>query len=289
MGGLLTAGAVAGMAGIKAEADPVSRKGAPVIKVGCAAQSYQKYLRDKSMTLEQFIDAAAEMGCDGVELTSYYWPENFDLAYLNKIKRKCFLLGLDISATSVGNSFTMPAGPDRDKQIEHVKQWITYAAEMGAPCMRVFGGSVGKDVSREDALKWAIEGFEVVLPFAEKNGVILAVENHGGMPATADEVIRILDAVKSDWIGANLDTGNFRTADPYADMAKTAPYTVTTHHKTEVAPAGKPKEPTDLKKIVGILRNAGYRGYLTLEFEGKGEPREVVPEAIKAMRAAVGS
>jgi sugar phosphate isomerase/epimerase len=287
MGGLLTVGAVAGMAGIKADADPVSRKGAPVIKIGCAAQSYQKYLKDKSMTMDQYVDAAAEMGAEGVELTSYYWPEGFDLAYLNKLKRKCFLLGLDVCATSVGNNFVTPAGPERDKQINHVKQWIEYASEMGAPCMRVFGGSVPKGVAREDAIKWVIECFQTVIPVAEQHGVVLGVENHGGMPATAEEVIRILDGVKSDWVGSNLDLGNFRTEDPYADIAKTAPYAVTTHFKTEVAPGGKEKVPTDLKRIVGILRNAGYRGYLTLEFEGKGEPKDVVPKTIQAMREAV--
>ena len=287
MGGLLTVGAVAGMAGIKADADPLSRKGAPVIRIGCAAQSYRQYLNDKSMTMEQFLDSAAEMGCDGVELTSYYWPRGFDMAYLNKIKRRCFLLGLDVCATSVGNNFVMPAGPKRDQQIEHVKTWIAHAAEMGAPCMRVFGGSVPKDTTRDDAIKWVTESLRILAPVAEQHGVILAVENHGGMPATADEVIRMLDIVKSDWVAANLDAGNFHTADPYADIAKTAPYAVTTHFKTEVAYEGKPKEPADLKKIVGLLRSSGYRGYLTLEYEGKEEPRLAVPKAISAMREAV--
>lgn len=286
MGGLLTAGMIAGTHGVLA-AEPVSRKGAAVVKVGCAAQSYRKYLIDNTMTLEGFLDLAAELGCDGVEMTSYYFPKGFDLAYINKLKRRAFQLGLDICGTSVGNNFVIPAGPKRDEQIALAKTWIEHAAEMGAPVIRIFGGGVPKDVSRDDAIKWSVECIQTVVPYAEQHGVVLAVENHGGMPATSEEVIRILDGVKSDWVAANLDTGNFRTADPYADVAKTAPYSVTTHFKTEVAPQGKPKVPSDVKKIVGILRSAGYRGYLTLEYEGKEEPKTAVPTAIKAIREAV--
>ena len=286
-GALVAAGVAVGVTDAFA-AIPVSRKGAPVVKLGCAAQSYQKPLRSGEMTLEGFIDLAAELGCDGVELTSYYWPKDFDRAYLNKIRRKCFLLGLDISASSVGNNFVQPAGPKRDESIALTKTWLQHCEEMGAPCMRVFGGSVPKDVSREQCLKWAIEGFEACLPTAEKCGVIMAVENHGGMPATAVEVIQILDGVKSDWVGANLDTGNFHTADPYAEIKATAPYAVTTHYKTVVTPAGGKGGPADVKRIVSILKDAGYRGYLTLEYEGAEDPKTAVPTAIKSMKEALG-
>lgn len=285
LGGLLTAAAVTGLA---EAAEPISRKGAPVIKVGCAAYSYRKYLRDeKMMTLEQFLDHAAEIGCDGVELTSYYFAEGFDIAYINKLKRKAFLLGLDICATSVGNNFALAPGEKRDPQIEHVKQWIGYAAEMGAPCMRVFAGDAEKDVSHETATSWVAQCFETCAPLAEQRGVILAMENHGTLTSVADRAIGILKSVKSDWVALNLDTGNFRSADPYADIAKAAPYSVTTHFKSEVAPAGKPREPADLKRIVKILRDCGYRGYLTLEYEGKDEPKVAVPNIIKAMKEAV--
>ncbi|MCX6374694.1 MAG: sugar phosphate isomerase/epimerase [Armatimonadetes bacterium] len=285
LGGLLAAGAVTGVAhGV----EPISRKGAPVIKIGCAAQSYRKYLRDdKSMTMEGFIEAAAEMGCDGVELTSYYFPPDFGLDYVNKLKRRAFLLGLDICATSVGNNFALAPGEKRDQQIEHVKKWVEHAAEMGAPCMRVFAGDAEKDVTQEMAMSWVAQCFEACAPLAEQRGVILAMENHGALTAVAERAIAILKSVKSDCVALNLDTGNFRAPDPYGEIEKAAPYSVTTHCKTEVSPTGKPKEPADLKRIVKILRDAGYRGYFTLEYEGAEEPKIAVPRIIKAMREAL--
>lgn len=287
MGAVLAAGSL-GLPGIARAIQPVSRKGTPTIKVGCAAYSYSRYIRANTMTLEGFIDLAAEIGCDGVELTSYYFPPNFDIQYINKIKRQAFLLGLDISATSVGNQFTFPPGPDRDKNIAHVKQWIDHAAEMGAPCMRVFGGPVPKGSSVEEASQWVVECMEECAKSAEQRGVVLALENHGGVTTNADRLLSIMKSVSSDWVGVNLDTGNFVADDPYAAIEKASPYTVTTHIKTQVSPTGKPKEEVDVQRIVNILRKAEYRGYLTVEYEGAEEPKTAVPKLIQAMKGAIG-
>lgn len=290
MGGILAAGAVAGLGTETLAASPAKRSGGARIKIGCAAYSYRQYLTDgKTMTLDQYLDVAAEIGCDGVEMTSYYFPQDVDAGYINKLKRKALLLGLDICSTSIGNKFTVPPGAERDAQIERTKVWIRHAAEMGAPCMRIFGGSTPKAGSEQEAIGWVIECIEACIPTAEQNGVVLAVENHGGLPVTAEQAIHIVEAVKSDWVGLNLDTGNFRSADPYAEIARCAPYAVTTHHKTTIVPAGSPRQPNDVNRVAKILKEAGYRGYLVLEYEDKPDPKTTVPGVIKAMRAAVGS
>lgn len=291
MGGVLAAGAISGVGlGSLAEAaEPISRKGGPVIKVGCAAYSYRKYLggENASMTLEGFLETAAEIGCDGVELTSYYFPPDAGIEYINKLKRKAFLLGLDVSGTAVGNRFTLPPGAERDAQIALVKKWINHAAEMGAPCVRIFAGSTPKGRTEDEAIRWVIECIEDCAQVAAQRGVVLALENHGGVTSKADQVLAIMQAVKSDWVGVNLDTGNFRAVDPYADIAKVAPYAVTTHFKTEVKPTGRENEEADAKRIVGILRDVGYRGYLTLEYEAAEDPVTAVPRVIRKLREAV--
>jgi len=286
MGALLAVGGIGGLS--VSQAEPISRKGGPAIKVGCAAYSYRKYLKgDKvSMTLEDFLETAAEIRCDGVELTSYYFPVEGTSAYINKLKRKAFLLGLDVSGTAVGNRFTFPLGDQRDAQIADVKKWINYGAEMGAPCLRIFAGPPPEGTSRDEASRWVVECIQECLPVAEEKGVILALENHGGVTSSADEVLSILKAVDSDWLCLNLDTGNFRTEDLYADIAKVAAYSVTTHFKTQVQPAGKSKQEADLARIVRILRDAGYRGYLTLEYEAEEDPKTAVPKAIRRMKEA---
>jgi len=278
-----------GLAGLAEAADPIPRKGGSVIKVGCAAYSYRKYLQGEgaSMTLEDFLETAAEVGCDGVELTSYYFPADAGVEYMNRMKRRAFLLGLDVCATSVGNRFTFPPGKERDAQVAGVKKWINHAAEMGAPCMRIFAGSTPEGSSDEEAIRWVVECIQECADLAAQRGVILALENHHGVTSTAEQVLAIVGAVKSEWVGVNLDTGNFRTEDPYADIAKVAPYAVTTHFKTEMAPAGRAKERADPKRIVGILRDAGYRGYLTLEYEAAEDPKTAVPQVIRSLKDAV--
>ncbi len=288
LGGLAAVGAVSGLVPVTG-AEPIARKGGPAIKVGCAAYSYRQYLQGAgaSMTMESFLDTAAEIGCDGVELTSYYWPPDFDLKYTGKLKRRALILGLDISATSVGNKFSVPPGPERDKNLDLVKTWIKHAAEMGAPCMRIFGGGVPAGSTEEQATAWIVECVKECLPLAEQHGVVLALENHGGVTTLAKNLIAIVKAVDSDWLGVNLDTGNFATADPYADLAEAAPYAVTTHFKTQIHPAGKDKQPADLKRIVDILRGVGYRGYVTLEYEAAEDSKTAVPKAINALREMV--
>jgi sugar phosphate isomerase/epimerase len=288
MSTMFAASSLAGI-GLAEAARPISRKGDPQIKIGCAAYSYRAYLKGESpqMTLDDFLETAAEIGCDGVELTSYYFPSEVTTDYINKIKRRAFLLGLDICATSVGNRFTYPPGPDRDGQLASVKKWIGHAVEMGAPCMRIFAGGVPESGTEEESIRWVVECIKECVPLAEQRGVILALENHHGVTSTADQVLSILDSVGSEWVGLNLDTGNFRTEDPYVDLRKAAPFTMTTHFKTEVNAGGRGKEPADYRRIVSILREVGYRGYLTLEYEAAEDAKTAVPKAIHAMRSAV--
>ena len=270
--------------------EPVKRTGKSVVKVGCCAYSYRKYLtgENPTMTLETFLETAAEIGCDGAEITSYYFPTEFTVEYVNKLKRQACLLGLDISSTAVGNRFTFPEGAERDAQLALVKKWIVHAAELGAPCMRVFAGAAPKGSSEQEAIKWVVDCLGECAELASQHGVMLALENHGGVTATADQVLSIISSVKSDWVGLNLDTGNFHTEDPYADIAKVAPYAVITHFKSEVSPLGKPKEKADVKKIAGILKASGYRGYLNLEYEGAEDPKTAVPKLIQSMKEGVG-
>lgn len=288
LGGLLAAGTMTGLAPVVSSSEPIERKGPAVIKVGCAAQSYSRHMKlDKAtMNFDDFLNRCAEMGCEGVELTSYFFPAGFDIAYINKLKRRALVLGMDICATSVGNRFNLPPGAERDKQLEHVKAWINHAAEMGAPCMRIFGGPVPKDSTEAQTVKWVEECVQECLPLAEQRGVVLALENHGGVTTKASVLVDMVRSIKSDWFAVNLDTGNFTGADPYADIAQAAPYAVTTHFKTEVRPAGKDKQAADMKRVVDILRGVGYRGYLTLEYEAAEDPNTAVPKAISGLRAA---
>ena len=96
-----------------------------------------------------------------------------------------------------------------------------------------------------------------------------------------------MKGVNSPWVGINLDTGNFRGADPYKEIEMATPYAVTVQVKTEITPAGGQKMEADLGRELDILRGAGYRGYVALEYEAQEDPKTAVPKHLAQLRALI--
>ncbi|HXG11354.1 MAG TPA: sugar phosphate isomerase/epimerase family protein [Gemmataceae bacterium] len=273
--------------------EPIRRSGKPRFRLSLAAYSYRKYLTlnikpKPPMTLDDFIEAAADMDLDAVEPTAYYFAQTTP-EYLAHLKGKCTRLGLDISGTAVGNNFCVADPKQLRQQIDSVKQWVEHASRLGAKTIRIFAGSVPTGDSEEQARARCVAAIQEACDYAGKYGIYLALENHGGITATVDQTLALVRAVKHDWFGVNLDTGNFRTADPYADLARLAPYAVNVQLKTEIQRGPKmPKEEADLKRLIAILRQAGYRGYIALEYEADEDPKTAVPRHVAALRQLIG-
>ncbi len=288
----LAAGAGCFLASTASAIEPISRIGKPTIRLSLAAYSFRQALDLKKkpkpdMTLYDFIDLAVPQPLDAVELTAYYFPET-TTDYLASLKGRCTRLGLDVSGTAVGNDFCV-ADPDKLKtQIASVKQWVEHTSRLGGKTIRIFAGNVPKGDTEEKARERCVASIQEACDYAAKYGIYLAIENHGGITGTADQILAIIKAVKHDYFGVNLDTGNFRTEDPYSDLAKIAPYAVTAQIKTEITPKGKPKEDADLKKLLDILRNTGYRGYVALEYEAAEDAKIAVPRHLLALRKLLG-
>jgi sugar phosphate isomerase/epimerase len=270
---------------------PVARSRPSHMKLSLAAYSYRDYLTGKKspkLDLFDFVNLAADMALDGVEPTSYYFPRDVTSDYLDRLKLHAFSLGLDISGTAVGNNFCLPPGPKRDEQITLVERWIDNAAELDAPVIRIFAGNVAKGSTEEQAVGWAIDGIKTVLPYAAKKGIVLALENHGGITATPAQIMKLVSAIDSPNFGVNLDTGNFRGSDPYAEIAQLAPYAMNVQVKTEIQRgSGHPKEAADLARIVGILRDAHFSGYVVLEYEAADDPMKAIPMHTKTLRKLI--
>ena len=274
-------------------ANPLERNGKSHMKLSLAAYSFTRtlpkswtpdQLATAKFTMEKFIDFCAAQDLDGCELTAYYFPKEITNEYLMSLKERTFRLGLDISGTAIGNDFCLPDGPDRDRNLNMCRAWIDYSAALGAPVIRIFAGNVPKGESEDVARERCIAGINQSLEYAATRGVCLALENHGGITATPEQMLKIIEGVKtSPWFGVNFDGGNFRTPDPYADLAKIAPYAINAQIKVEVAPNGK-SEPADLARVVKILKDAHYRGFLVLEYEAQEDPLEAVPEYLKKLR-----
>jgi sugar phosphate isomerase/epimerase len=286
------AAAPLGLASASRAMDPIVRTRPSHLKLSIAAYSYRDSLQPKggktpSMDLFDFVNIAADMGLDGVELTSYYFPPNVGKDYLHRLKQHAFTVGLDVSGTSVGNNFCVAPGPDREKQLNLVRTWVDNAAELDAPVIRIFAGTQARGQTEDEAVTRAIECIKLSLPYAVEKGVTLALENHGGITLTPDQILRLVKAIDGPNFGVNLDTGNFRGEDPYADLARLAPYAVNVQVKTEINFKGKPKQEADLSREIGILRDARYSGYVVLEYEAPEDPFKAIPRHIKTLRSLI--
>jgi sugar phosphate isomerase/epimerase len=272
---------------------PLAAQGAgerrPLLKLSCNLFTFNSLLSSGEMTLPQVMDYCAELGFEAVDPTGYYFPgypaapEN---AYINQIKRQAFLLGLDISGTGVRNNFAVADPARRKADVEHVKQWIEVASKLGAPLVRVFAGRQEAGHPESEIEKWVIEALKQCADYGSRFGVMVALQNHRDFIDTADHFIRVLEAVDSPWIGAHLDIGGFRTADPYADIQKAIPYAVTWQIKENVFIHDR-ETPADLQRLLDIVRKAGYRGYLPLETLGEGDPRPKISAFLRRFREAM--
>ncbi len=267
--------------------EPLNRAGKPRLRIGLAAYSFREQFKDPAlMTLPKFIDLCADQGLDGAELTSYYFPKEPTVEFLLSLKRQAHLRGVSISGTSVGNNFALPDGAERDKEIASVKQWIDHAAILGAPHIRVFAGAP-KGLSAAAGVQQAIKAFQETCAYAGTKGIFLGLENHGGVVAKPEGMLEIIKAVDSPWFGVNLDSGNFHGDDPYAELAQIAPYAVNVQIKVEMKRGSNPAEPADLPRLVKLLRDANYQGFVTLEYEAKEDPFTAVPAWLGKLKTAL--
>jgi sugar phosphate isomerase/epimerase len=277
-------------------AEPFNRSGKSRLALSLAAYSLRDYFKDtnsrqtkpvqaeRQLDMLKFVDYCAEHGCQGAEVTSYYFPPDAGNEFFLNLKRHAFLRGVELSGTAVGNTFTPPAGARRDKEVAHVKRWIDNAALMGAPHIRVFAGTLEKGQSLEEAKKNCIGALTECCAYAGEKGIFLGVENHGGIVADPDSILDIVRAVQSPWVGINLDTANFHTDDPYHDLERIAPYAVNVQIKTEIQPRGQTAMPADLKRLIKILQDANYQGYVALEYEAAEDPLVAVPRALDELK-----
>ena len=286
-----------------------SSPGKNKIKLAIASYSYWHF-RDPKVSIESVIDKAAQLGVEGVDILHRQMeiPERAPLtaehrAYLQKLKRQAFRNGLALVCLSTHQSFVNPDPAKVTEHVEHTKKCIEICYELGVPCLRVNTGRWNTIASfdelmrqrgiepilpghtEEEGFKWCIDGIERCLPKAEQCGVMLALENHWGLARTPEGQLRILNSIKSPWLGGLMDTGNF-LEEPYEKLKMIAPKTVFVQAKTYYGGGEWYTLDLDYKRIAGILTEAGYNGYVSLEFEGKESPDVAVPKSIAMLREA---
>lgn len=297
---LSAAGSVIAANSIKGAERPAEFK-SPV-KLAIASYSYWHF-RPPKTSIETVIEKAARLGVEGVDLL-HRQMDSEDPGYMQKLKRHAFRNGIDLVCLSIHQDFVDPSPEERRKNVAHTVHCIEMAHEMGIPCIRLNSGRwnsiksfdalmaargeepVLEGHTEEDGARWCIESIEQCLPAAEKNGVILALENHWGLTRTPEGLLRIVNAIDSPWLGVLMDTGNF-LENPYDKLEQIASQTVFVQAKTYYGGGEWYTLDLDYDRIARLLAKAGYTGYISLEFEGKEDPDSGVRKSIEMLRRAL--
>lgn len=271
------------------------------LRMGVSTYSFWHF-KGPRMEVADCIDEAARMGFDGVEILHVQMAGESN-AYLQELKHRAFVNGLDLMGFSIHQGFVSPDPAVRLKNVEHTLRCIELAYRLGIPTMRLNTGRWGTSKSFDDlmanrgiepmlpghtedeAFKWVIDSIERCLPRAEECGVCMGLENHWGLGRTAAGVLRIHDAIASPWLKVTMDTGNFLD-DTYAQLEAIAPHAVLVQAKTYHGGGEWYTLDLDYDRIAAILRGGGFGGYISLEFEGKEDPRTGVPKSLALLRKA---
>jgi L-ribulose-5-phosphate 3-epimerase len=273
-------------------------------RIAVSTYSYWQFRNKDLRSIETCIDLAADMGFDGVEIL-HRQMEQEDNGYLQRLKRRAFLLGLDLCGFSTHQTFLSPDRDVRRKNIDHTIRCIELAYAMGIPTMRVNTGTWGtsknfnelmknkgiepplKGYNDENGFQWVTDSLGQCLKAAERCGVSMGLENHWGLGRTARGVVRVVEALKSPWLRVTLDTGNF-LENMYEQMEALAPLAVLVQAKTYYGGGIWYSLDLDYQRIAAMLRKHRYQGYISLEFEGNENPKTGVRQSLSMLRKAFG-
>jgi len=276
--------------------------------IGVSTYSFWQF-NGRETPIEYCIEKASEFGFDGVELLLIQM-ESEENSYLQKIKKRAFDAGLDIMGLSTHQSFVSPDPLKRKENIELTKHQIEIAHSLGIPTIRINTGrwgttkpigdksefdvlmenkgveSVIEGYTEDDGFKWVIDSIAECIPIAEKNGVVLGLENHWGLGLTSKGVMKIVNAINSPWLSVTLDTGNFFD-NREEQLKELAPHTCLIQAKTYYGGAKWPafnEINIDYPAIGELMRSNNYKGYISLEFEGNEDANIAVPQSLELLR-----
>lgn len=241
------------------------------------------------------LDWCAAHNVPAIDPTAYFFPTYPKVPsdeYLAKFKNYADSLGIVITGTGIRNDFASPDSAIRAEGVQLAKDWIVAASKIGAPVLRLFAGEIpeGYENKWKEVAGWMIDCYKELIPYAEKYGVKIGIQNHAGMLQTAEQCLYVLKAVDSKWAGLIVDTGHFTTDDPYKDVAELVPYAINWQIKESPQGLGG-KEKTDYVKLVKIIKDGGYKGYLPIEtLLVRGVPYDpfvLVPQMLNELREAI--
>ena len=271
-----------------------------LIKLSLQSLSYRDAALAGKTDLLGIMARAVELRLDGIDLHGGQF-ESTEHGYLEELKRACLRGGLHMCYIGVSNNFGLK-GPELREQVENVKSWVDVANAMGVPMVRVFGGWVPDDEGEESVWPRLIDATREVTAYARPRGIVLGLHNHnhGCIPATGAQVLRVLDEIDDPYYSHILDTGQYRgspgasfgergVVDPaedfYGSIETSAPRAVHVRAKIYRIRSGE-EEWLDYDRIMGILKSNSFNGWMSVVYEGQDDLDEetAVPLATTFLR-----
>ena len=254
----------------------------PRLLPGCCAYSFHDVLAKGQMTYPEFFDKVVAMGSTGADMT-VYWFKSTDPTYLDDLRHLAFRKGIPFSGAACGSSMVQATAAKRRQVLDEIKKWVDVTDRLGASHLRIFGGPLPSGATVKQGTDWVVETMKPVCDYAGKKGITLGVEDHEGVTQTADVCLEIMHRVGSPYAGINLDITNFVVTpgnDAYAQIKACLPYATHCHVRDRFADG----TPVDLDRVWRLFAEAGYKGFMSAEYEGKEDASMGVPKLMDKIK-----
>ncbi len=250
------------------------------MKLSVSSYSLHRNIGKGEISMLDFVELVPKrFGVHDVELNSPFFLDR--PGYLNQVKaalRKNKVAVHNI-AIDVGNVADRDEG-ERRKAVEENAAWLKVAKEIGSPCIRVNAGHSDD----EGGFARSIASFKKIVGQARDLGLSVLMENHGGFSSDPDCILKYVSELGTENFGTCPDFGNFKEEIRYKALETISPYAKFVHAKTYEFDAKGNETKLDIPRIIGILKRSGYKGFVSVEFEGPGDEYEGIESSIALLR-----
>ena len=275
------------------------------MQIAVSMWSLHREFYSRRLDVVGFVKWAADAKADGVELLDVFWKD-FDTEG-PKVLDVLEKTNLKVGAYAVGNNFVIPDPEARAQQVRIITRGVDMAKYLNTKVVRVFAGDLAEGIAFDAARGWIVAGLREAAAYAKEHGIILALENHGLLAGKGDQVQGLIADVGSTALKATIDTGNFLLVDeePTDAVKILAPLAGHVHFK-DFRPANAEEAPSypalsgkrfvgtiidegvvDTREILRLLQDSGYRGWLSVEFEGLEEEKIGASRSIANLAATL--
>lgn len=273
------------------------------MNISVSMYSLHAKVKQSNLSIIQFLDFANSLSITGVELLDIYWQDQ--KPEISQVQSALERNELQVAAYDVTNNFVRLHKEERLQEINKVMEGIYVAKQLGSNIVRVFCGNQHEAIPNNEAQTYIVESLKKCAEIAEREQVVLAIENHGLLAGRSEQVLEMIQLVNSSFVQATFDTGNFLLVheDPQAALEVLKDQITHVHFKDfRKKQVGEPLRSfqstkgegfigvipgdglVELETIIKQLARIGYDGWLSIEYEGGFGPEMATQQAVLRLR-----